>query len=266
MIDVLQQKIKPVAPNIKEQFNILREYLQLVILNILDEKGYFQNLAFVGGTALRILYDLPRYSEDLDFSLIASNNYLFPEMIRKIEKELTLRNLECEVSDDPKKVVATSFIKFNTLLYQLGLSPHKNQKLSIKLEVDQNPPSGYNQELTMVSKDFLIGIQHYDLPSLFAGKLHALLHRKYTKARDWYDLLWFLGQKVEPNFVMLNHAVTQTQGTLSRQIDMGYLHDLLLEEIENTDFNQVAVELEPFLINADERRFFTKDYFLKIIK
>ncbi len=182
MIELLQNKLSTHRTN-EEKYNYLREYLQLIILKALEELGYFRNLAFVGGTALRILYDLKRFSEDLDFSLVNDSKYHFDELMNKLEKRLSLENLDVSVKYKDKKTVASAFIKFENLLHQLGLSMHDDQKIMVKFEVDQNAPRGYETELTVVNKEFLIGINHYDLPSLFAGKLHAILCRKYSELR-----------------------------------------------------------------------------------
>jgi predicted nucleotidyltransferase component of viral defense system len=199
MYELLKTKLAEYGSDRAQKYNYLREYLQLLILKILDEKGYFRHIAFVGGTALRILYDLNRFSEDLDFCLIDKAHFDFKAMIHVLVKELQQQNFQVEFTAKDNKTVASGFIKFNQLLLSLGVSPHLNQKLSIKIEIDCNPPTGFKTEFTMINKEFLIGIQHYDLPSLFAGKLHAILCRAYTKGRDYYDLIWFLGRKIDPN-------------------------------------------------------------------
>jgi len=149
-------------------------------------------------------------------------------------------------------------------LYKLGLSPHHNQKLSIKLEIDQNPPTGYNCQLTMLNKDFLVAVNHFDLPSLFAGKLHAVLCRPYAKGRDYYDLLWFLAKKIVPNYVLLNNALQQTEGTKAN-IDSSELKKLLLTTIESADFPKIRNDVVAFLLEPNEIRFFEKDYFVSAI-
>lgn len=263
MLNFLKEKIAKVGGSNLTKYNFIREYLQLLILKIINDKRYFNNLAFVGGTALRILYDLNRFSEDLDFCLIDKKRYSFADMMKAIETEIKLNNLNVEINYKSSKTVAAGLVKFPELLYELGLSPHKTQKLSIKIEVDLNPPIGYNTELTMVSKEFLFAINHYDLPSLYAGKLHALLCRKYTKGRDYYDLLWYLGKKVEPNYLLLEQAILQTEKT-KIHIDKDKLKELLRKRINDADFNKVSAELSPFLVDASEIRYFNKEFFLKL--
>ena len=263
MRDILKEKMKELATR-AEKYNALREHLQLLILRIIDEKGFFQNMAFVGGTALRILYDLKRFSEDLDFCLVNKTNFFFEKLLNDIKRELDLQGLEVEVVGKDKKTVAATFIKFNKLLHELNLSFHKDQNLTIKLEIDQNPPKGFKTELSVINKLFLIAINHYDLPSLFASKLHALLCRKYQKGRDYYDLIWYVGRRIEPNFTLLNAAIEQTEHH-SLNLNRVNLKQTLKKRIEESDFDRLRQDIQPFLVDPAELRFFEKSYFLKLI-
>lgn len=263
MIEVIQQKLRPLT-TFEEKYNTLREFLQILILKIIDESGYFRNLAFVCGTALRILYDLKRFSEDLDFCLISHDHYDFSAMMTSLERQLKLYHLESSVRYKDHRTVASAFIKFDNILHATGLTGHVDKKLLIKFEVDQNPPQGFKTQLSVINKDFLIGINHFDQPSLFAGKLHALLCRKYTKGRDYYDLIWYLSQKIEPNFDLLNNAILQTENQ-NLQLNKKRLHDLLEKRLQTTDFGKVRADISPFLIDPKEIRFFDKNYFLNLI-
>lgn len=261
---LLQEKIKHLSTR-EDKYNALREYLQLLILRIIDEKGFFQNIAFVGGTALRILYDLRRFSEDLDFCLVQSKHYSFNKLLESISKELELQGLNVDVKGKDKKTVAAAFIRFNTLLHDLGLSSHKDQNLTVKIEVDQNPPKGYKTKLTVINKVFLMGINHYDLPSLFASKCHALLCRKYQKGRDYYDFVWYLAHNVDPNVPLLNAAIEQTEHRPSH-LNKEQLKQALIEHFEKTDFERLKQDIQPFLENPAEIRFFETPYFLQLVE
>lgn len=265
MFEAIKEKLTHLEGNNRDKYNYLREYLQLLILKILDEKGYFRNIAFVGGTALRILYDLNRFSEDLDFSLINKENYFFANIMKALKQELEKQNLTVSIAAKDHKTVASAFIKFDNLLFELGLSAHKSQKLSVKFDIDQNPPEGYNCEFNMINKEFLIGINQYDLPSLYAGKLHALLCRTYTKGRDYYDLLWYLARKTEPNYLLLENAIWQTEHK-KMDLNKNKLKELLIERIGQTDFKKVSNDVEPFLADAKELRHFDKNVFLSLIQ
>lgn len=264
MNEYLKNKLHDFGDDRISKYNYLREYLQLLILKIIDEYGYFRHVSFVGGTALRVLYDLNRFSEDLDFSLVNKKGFYFKSVIDRIKKELVIQNYKIEITAKDNKTVASSFIRFEHLLFELGLSPHKDQKLSIKLEVDCNPPAGFNTELSVINKEFLISINHHDLPSLFSGKLHAFLFRNYAKGRDYYDLLWFIGKKIIPNFEMLKNAIKQTQH-VSLKLDYDKTIELLKEKIIKTDFKKIKNDVEPFLADPKELRYFEKNYFLKLL-
>jgi len=261
MKEVLAAKLIPLSSN-DEKYNFAREFLQELILQIMDRQGYFAHLAFVGGTALRILYDLPRFSEDLDFCLIKKNGFRFDQLLATIKRELGLNGFEVEAAAaEKKKTVMGEFIRFKGLLFELGLTSHKNEKLFIKLEIDARPPAGYRTEIAVVNKNFLFKVQSYDLPSLFASKLHALLFRKYTKGRDYYDLLWFLSRKTPVNYQLLSAAAQQTEGK-NFKLDAAALKQLLIDKINRTDFHRVLSDATLFLGHKEEREYFKKDYFL----
>lgn len=265
MKDILLNKIQKLSTH-EEKYNVAREFLQELILHIIDKKGFFANLAFVGGTALRILYDLPRFSEDLDFSLIDKKDFSFEKLLEDLKKELRLYNFEIEIMRrDKEKNVLSEFIRFKSLLLDLGLSQHKNEKLLIKLEIDSNPPLGYQTEIALINKDFLFKVQTYDLSSLFAGKLHAFLFRKYAKGRDYYDLLWFLAKKVPVNYNLLSSAAKQTQGE-AFHVDAGILKNLLKAKIEGTNFTHISHDATVFLGKKEEQAYFKKEYFLAAIE
>lgn len=250
MIDVLKQQFKP-SMDVGERINRVREFLQILCLKIIHDKGYFKDMAFVGGTALRILYDLRRFSEDLDFSVIREEEYDFLKIIRTLTSELELYGFDVESKNSVDKTVQGSFLKFNRLLNKLGLSQIKEQKLSIKVEVGSNPPKGWNLQTTLINKTYIFNISHFDLPSLYATKLHACFFRKFIKGRDFYDLLWYLGRKAKPNFILLNNAIEQTEGKDLR-LGEGNFKDFLLEKLENVDFTSVRKDVGRFLEDKKE--------------
>jgi len=264
MLDTLRLRLQAYTTD-EQKFNYLREYCQILVLKVLDDIGGFKNLAFVGGTALRILYDLQRYSEDLNFCLTDNNDFSFSILMTKLENELKLYNLDTEIRYQDHNTVASAFIKFNNVLNQVDLSHHKDQKLLIKFEVDQHPPSGYNTQLTMISKEFLTAINHFDLPSLYAGKLHAVLCRKYTKGRDYYDLIWYLGRNITPNFDFLNNAIEQTEDH-KYTINPDNFHTILIGKINSTDFEKVKYDVTPFLMDPKEVKYFEKAFFISLLQ
>ncbi len=266
MKNVLLAKLTSLQTN-EEKYNVTREFLQELVLQIIDRQGYFTHLAFIGGTALRLLYDLPRFSEDLDFCLIKKSGFHFKSLLKTLKRELTLNGFEVEEAAAGKneKTVLGEFIRFKGLLFELGLTSHKSEKLFIKLEIDSKPPAGYRTEIVMVNKNFLFKVQTYDLPSLFAAKLHAFLFRKYAKGRDYYDLLWFLSRKTQVNYKLLSAAAAQTEGG-KVQLDSSSLKDLLLNKIGRTDFPKIANDAAIFLSRRQEREYLTKEHFLAAVE
>jgi predicted nucleotidyltransferase component of viral defense system len=197
-----------------QRLNILREYMQALVLRSLHESEAFQCLAFVGGTALRFLHGLPRFSEDLDFSLHSSSGYTAQKWMEKVKRDLILAGLSPLVNWSERTTVNVAWIKIAEVLKESGLAAMTDQKLSIKLEIDTRPPAGAQSQNLVIERHRMIAIRCYDMPSLMAGKLHALITRRYTKGRDWYDFLWYSARRppVEPNLVLLQNALDQTQG------------------------------------------------------
>ena len=254
MIDVLKQQFQEgMLPLQKE--NLTREFLQILCLKIMGDKGAFENIAFVGGTSLRILFGLRRFSEDLDFSLIEPQGYDIQSLAAQLVKAFHLYGIEAEAKVKDEKIVQHIMLKFEGLLQEVGLSPLASQKLSIKLEVDMRPPQGWALARSVVDKGMLLRITHYDISSLFAGKLHAYFCRKYTKGRDLYDLIWYIGRRVKPNFVLLNNAFRQTEGA-DLNMDEHNFEAILFERLGRTDFGAVKRDVERFLEDSNELRLF----------
>jgi predicted nucleotidyltransferase component of viral defense system len=263
MLDLIKQNIIKIPDN-ETKIHLLREFLQLLILKIIYDKDYFKNLSFVGGTALRLLYGLRRFSEDLDFSLINKVGYDFDKFLKKIAYELEKYSLSVEIKKDEKEPIQSAMIKFKDILYNLGLSRQRGQKLSVKLEIDSNPPEGWNTELSLISKHFVFTVLHFDIPSLYATKIHACFFRKYIKGRDFYDLIWFLGKKAIPNFELLNNAIEQTEKK-KINLNKGNFIDFLKEKLANIDFAKVRKDVERFIEDKNELKLLDKDIILQLL-
>ncbi|MBN1404894.1 MAG: nucleotidyl transferase AbiEii/AbiGii toxin family protein [Candidatus Omnitrophica bacterium] len=250
MIEFLQSKIAQES-SAEKKINLLRELLQLLCLKILHDKSYFANMAFVGGTALRVLFDMKRFSEDLDFSLINNTHYDFTKMIKTLERELKSYALDVNIKNNASKTAQSSMLKFPELLNAVGLSNLKEQNVSIKLEIDSNPPDGWQIESSLINKTYVINITHLNLPSLYAAKLHACFFRRYTKGRDFYDMLWYLGKKIKPNYILLNNAIQQTHPSHGK-INENNIKNFLLEKIKKIDFDTVKKDVGRFLEDKNE--------------
>lgn len=249
------------------KFNSLREYVQAYMLRILHDAGLFRSTAFVGGTALRFLHDVPRFSEDLDFSHAKGDAVKFVPLLKKIEAELVLAGYAVAVSYKNEKAVASAFVRFPGLLHEAGLSPHQNQNLSVKIEIDTNPPEGAVLRTAVVNKYFPIAFFAYDLPSLFAGKLNAVLCRRYVKGRDFFDLGWLLSRwpELAPNMELLRNGLLQMhwQGPMP---DQDHWRHVISRAVEKADWKKVVQDAQNFLEKPSDMDIFSKENILQLLK
>lgn len=264
MRDILRQKLAQETGR-EERLNRTREFLQVLVLKVIFDNHLFNQLAFTGGTALRLLHGVRRYSEDLDFILVGRQGYRFKTIMDRLAGELARNNLPAETTAIKTGTVNSCFIKFPGLLQELGLAGLRKQKLSIKIEIDTNPPDGWRTVLVPVTETFVLAVNSLDLPSLYATKLHACFFRPYTKGRDYYDLVWYLGRRIEPNFTLLNSAIRQTEGNHTR-VTAENLGPLLREKLALIDFKQVRRDVERFLEDKAELKLLERDMILKMIK
>lgn len=247
------------VPDPGQALNRMREYLQALVLRSFHESEAFRPLAFVGGTALRFLHGLPRYSEDLDFSLVSAAGYAGEKWMAKVKRDLTLAGFIPEVTWNDRKTVHMGWVRLSGILHEAGLSARAEEKLSIKVEIDTRPPEGATCERQVVTRYVTFLLQHYDLTSLLAGKLHAAITRKYAKGRDWYDLLWYLSQRppVMPNIALLQNALDQTQGA-GRHVARSWV-ELVRERLATLDLQAVRNEVSPFLERPQDASLLTRE-------
>lgn len=228
---------------------LVREYLQARVLESLQDTGAFLRWAFVGGTALRFLFSIPRFSEDLDFSLIkAGEDAGFRTALTEVKRALSLEGYRIEIKVNEQKTVASAWIRFPGLPHELGLSPHPSQILSIKVETDTCPPSGAGIATSIVRRHVTLNLCHHDKSSLLAGKLHAVLSRTWFKGRDLYDLVWYLADRTwpAPNLVLLNAALAQT-GWEGPALTANNWRDELRQRIETVNWERARADVRPFL-------------------
>ncbi len=251
-----------------ENINRIREYLQKYLLYILYKKKLYQDLVFTGGTALRFIFGLRRFSEDLDFclALTRAKECDFHNMLKIIKAEFIASNYKMEIKYSTERNVHSAFLKFPGLLFEYGLSPHRDEKISVKIEIDTNPPSGGREDVTLYNSVFMFYILHYEITSLFAGKVYALLCREYTKGRDWYDLLWYLTnfKNLEPNFIMLNNAIKQTAPRFFEVTRENWKADLR-KAVDNLDLKRVRDDVVRFLEDPLEADLLTRENLHKIV-
>ncbi len=275
MIDLIQQKLDEYeATNPVEEEQATKEIIQEIALYALWRADFFEVAAFQGGTSLRILQGLPRFSEDLDFMLKEPDpdfdwrGYL--DALLGCFEEFGL-NSEALPKGRMDNRVRKAVIKDNSVTNQLNLSfyrGHENQKLKIKLEIDVEPPAGSGYAYTYLDFPLDYEICHQDLSSNFALKIHALLCRGFLKGRDWYDFNWYVKQKISPNLPHLKNALYQYgpwQGDEGLSVDLEWLQGALNVEIERINWEEAAADVERFLSVSEQKslslwseRFFKK--------
>lgn len=251
-----------------EARNQVREYLQALILQSLQRAGAMTMLAFHGGTALRFLYSLPRYSEDLDFALERpSDRYDFRAFLHSIHRDLEAQAYTINFKVNDQKTVHSAFVRFPGLLYELQLSPHHDETLAVKLEVDTNPPAGAQLSTSLIRRPVLLNIQHHDAASLLAGKLHAILQRPYVKGRDLYDLAWYLTDRnwPSPNLTLLNNALTQTNWSGPTLTPENWREAVYIR-LESISWEKALDDVRPFLGKPEEITLLTRENVLKLLR
>jgi len=254
------------AANRGQALNSLREYLQALVLRSFHEAEAFRYVAFVGGTALRFLHGLPRFSEDLDFSLVSPDGYAGQTWMAKVKRDLVLAGFTPEVIWNDRKTVHTGWVRLRGLLHDAGLSPLADEKLAIKVEVDTRPPKGGRCDRQIVTRHLSFLLQYYDPPSLMAGKLHALLTRRYAKGRDWYDLVWYLSQRppLTPNLTLLQNALDQTLG--AGRINARRWREKVSDRLAAMDIKALLDDVGPFLERSQDATMITRDNLLDLLR
>ena len=247
--------------------NMVREYLQARILECLQRAGAMVPLAFHGGTALRFLYAIPRYSEDLDFALEKpGTSYDFRAYLRAIQEQFVKEGYEVGIKLNDNKTVNAAFVRLNHLLYEFGLSPQRDEVLTVKIEVDTNPPAGAELDTTLVRRHVTLRLQHHDRASLLAGKLHAVFQRRYAKGRDLFDLMWYLSDPgwPNPNLMLLQNALRQTgwDGPVPNENNW---RDILGERLGKIDWKRGVTDVKPFLERANDVDLLTRENFEKLL-
>jgi predicted nucleotidyltransferase component of viral defense system len=260
----------------------LKEIIQEVTLLGLSRAGFFREGAFYGGTALRIFHGLDRFSEDLDFSLeVPKADFAIETYTSSVRDELAAYGFEVQVERKEKasdSAVQSAFIKGGTLVHLLkiasltppvsGVPP--NEQLRIKFEVDTDPPAGASFEVKYQLSPIPYSVRLYDQPSLFAGKLHAVLCRAWknrVKGRDFYDYLWYLTHQVCPNISHLEARMRQS-GHWDRPdpLDGPKILQLLDERFAQVDFAQAAEDVRPFIRDPRSLDLWSREFFVAVTK
>lgn len=250
--------------------NALHEVMQQITLASLHRADFFKNAAFYGGTCLRIFHNLPRFSEDMDFSLLSrDDSFTLVPYFDAIKNEFQALGREVIITRKEKTKqtnVESAFLKDNTEIYSLKFNSEK--KIKIKIEVDVNPPLGFETEQKLLLQPYSFMTRCFTLPYLFAGKMHALIFRKWqgrVKGRDWFDFEWYVKKNIPLN---LNHFLARVQQFKSLDIESftpESFRKLLIEKIISTNIEQVIADVRPFVKNQQSLDIWSTDYFVQFV-
>ncbi len=283
MTTPVQQMIEKYnCKNIGEYKNALKEVIQEVALCGLSRGGFFTKAAFYGGTALRIFYGLDRFSEDMDFSLLAKDDgFKIENYCPYLKDELLANGFELSVEKKEKSAesfVQSAFIKGNTLVQLLKIMPVDEKILGvanteivkIKFEIDTNPPdcAAFETKYSLLPVPYVV--QMYDEDSLFAGKIHAVLCRTWkgrVKGRDFYDYLWYLARGAKVNLLHLQKRLEQSgKWNQEEELTLPKVKELLFERFANVDFEKAKQDVLPFISDGSKLALWNKDFFCAVTK
>lgn len=283
MKTIIEQIVKSYnTSTIDETKAIVREIVQSIVLIGLSRSDFFNKASFYGGTALRIFYDLNRYSDDLDFTLNDVNpNFSIEPYIDKIKEVALSYGLDLEIFTKNKKVetpIESAFAKLNTYQTFISLklndkiisSLHKDEIIKVKFEIDRNPALGFKTESKWLDIPEFAQVIVLDEPSLFSGKLHAILCRNYrnnVKGRDYYDFLFYIQKRVKPNMTYLKNKLVETKKIdESADFNINTLKAMLKEQFELVDFNQIKNDAMRFVLKNEDLSFYSKELFIQMVE
>ena len=267
--------------NTDDVLSALREIMQEVALAALSRTDFFERAAFYGGTALRIFYGLDRFSEDLDFSLLNGDpDFTLEPYFTAMVTEFESIGMKVSIREKEKKEktnIDSAFLKSETewkeliledIVKQAGIKS-TNRSMKIKIEVDRQPPLGFTTEMKLLTRPFSFYVKCFDKPSLFAGKMHALLFRKWqnrVKGRDWYDLEWYIKKGIPLD---LQHFMLRAKDTGNWSKDEMSPEDvlgLLREKFKTVSFDHVKEDIVPFIKDDAVLKIWTEQYFSDLVE
>ena len=277
MKDIIQKRLEThyESKTADDELNGLKEITQEVALYSLSKVGFFEKATFMGGTCLRIVHSLDRFSEDLDFSTRKVDpNFKLDEYL---EKAMEIMNpygygLTIDEIDLADTSVQSRFLKDDSIKKVLTFKHKQDERqlIKIKVEIDTNPPEGAVGKTEFIDFPEDFQILAYDLPSLMSGKLHALMCRTYEKGRDWYDYSWYVKNNCSPNLKLLENALKQLGPWKGENIQVNgkFLKDALVGKIESLDWEDIKKDVRKFLSpeKAQSLDIWSSDFFKSKVK
>lgn len=277
MIKEWIEEYKPA--NQEEAKDALREIMQEITLAGLSRARFFEKAAFYGGTALRIFHGLNRFSEDLDFSLLAPDpEFSLNKYQDAIMNEFNALGMQVVIREKQKSKqsnIDSAFLKSETIWKELilenvipqnGLGQVAN--ITVKIEVDRAPPLGFDTEENLLLRPFSFYVKCFTLPSLFAGKMHALLFRKWgtnVKGRDWYDMEWYIRKGIPLNLKHLAVRAKDSGDWDNEELTEAELRQLLKEKIETVQMDYVRNDIRRFIKDPKVLEIWSPQYFHDLV-
>lgn len=266
--------------NEEDILDALREIMQEVTLAALSRTDFFEKAAFYGGTALRIFYGLDRFSEDLDFSLLkVDEGFTLEPYFSAIHKEFESLGIKVSINEKEKakrSSIESAFLKTETIWKELVLEDVlkqtgviSNKPIKIKIEVDRKPPLGFHTEEKLMIRPFSFYVRCFTLPSLFAGKLHALLYRKWknrVKGRDWYDFEWYIKKGIPLDVGHFLCRARDTRNWEAEFISGEQILELLNHKIESLSFTNIKEDVIRFLKDENVLSLWSAMYFKDLVE
>jgi len=276
-IEIIEQRLKKYdCQNRLDEINAIKEISQEIALMALSKSGFFKVAEFHGGTALRIIYGINRFSEDLDFALLApQTDFTLGKYLTCISDDFEAYGFYVDLADrkDATKTIQKQFLKVSSLGTEISLIYPKDRaerRIKIKFELDTNPPIAANTEIKYLVFPLAFSVLTKDLPSMFAGKLHALLCRPYEKGRDWYDFIWFASNRIPVNYALLENAIYQ-QGPWAKTpitVNQKWLVESLCHKIQHLSWGNLVSDVRPLLkaYEQDSLDIWGEAFFLDLVK
>jgi len=253
----------------EQKNNAFREVMQQIVLAGLSRSDFFEHAAFYGGTCLRLFYDMPRFSEDMDFSLLqADKKFDLQNYFPFIKEEFLSMGKTIEITKKAKLQntnIESAFLKDTSLFYDVKFNTEKQVK--IKIEVDTLPPLNFETENKLLLQPFSFNTRCFTLPCLFAGKVHAFLFRNWkmrVKGRDWFDFEWYIKNKIPIDLKHFMARAKQFGDPAGKIKDEKSLKLALAKRIKSVDINAVKKDVMPFLKNPEDAEIWSEGYFLEL--
>ncbi|QWP65870.1 nucleotidyl transferase AbiEii/AbiGii toxin family protein [Akkermansia muciniphila] len=255
--------------NDNDRLNAVHEVMQQVALGGLYNGGFFNKAAFYGGTCLRIFHGLDRFSEDMDFSLLAADPaFRLDPYFDAITAEFAALGQSIDITTKEKTAQSTiqsAFLKSDTAQYDIHLG--RDRKIKIKIEVDTTPPLGFSTEQKLLLQPFSFYTNCFTLPDLYAGKMHALIYRSWknrVKGRDWYDFEWYMRKNVTMDFKHFCERAYQFGSEAQGSLTSDRFRAILKDRIRKADIRQVKEDVAPFIKDPGRLHIWSTEYFLQL--